>query len=381
MKTSLEERFRKKLLKFGKKNRFCRICVFPVLLLGMLFFHGVTYCRKNGKRFAMISMTFLLFAVYTSFSFPIFIMGDDSADVTMQVSEEAKDITLATETEINLEDIELLDDDDVRLEDDAFRETAHGVDIVAKYSASEILDYTKTEAEKNTHETVNEGQENKEPQDGVTEVGDETETDAANGDAEADAPVFSKDDWRLVLINKQHSIPDDYEVTLGSINTIKGSMKCDERIIDELLLMLQAAKEDGITLAICSPYRDYEYQTMLFERKIKRYMGMGMSYMEAYQLSNQYVTVPGASEHQLGLALDIVTDTYMTLDAGFGETDAGIWLAENCHKYGFILRYPLGKEYITGIEYEPWHFRYVGVEAATVIMEAGITLEEFWEDL
>jgi len=381
MKTSLEERFRKKLLKFGKKNRFCRICVFPVLLLGMLFFHGVTYCRKNGKRFAMISMTFLLFAVYTSFSFPIFIMGDDSADVTMQVSEEAKDITLATETEINLEDIELLDDDDVRLEDDAFRETAHGVDIVAKYSASEILDYTKTEAEKNAHETVNEGQENKEPQDGVTEVGDETETDAANGDAEADAPVFSKDDWRLVLINKQHSIPDDYEVTLGSINTIKGSMKCDERIIDELLLMLQAAKEDGITLAICSPYRDYEYQTMLFERKIKRYMGMGMSYMEAYQLSNQYVTVPGASEHQLGLALDIVTDTYMTLDAGFGETDAGIWLAENCHKYGFILRYPLGKEYITGIEYEPWHFRYVGVEAATVIMEAGITLEEFWEDL
>ncbi len=381
MKTSLEERFRKKLLKFGKKNRFCRICVFPVLLLGMLFFHGVTYCRKNGKRFAMISMTFLLFAVYTSFSFPIFIMGDDSADVTMQVSEEAKDITLATETEINLEDIELLDDDDVRLEDDAFRETAHGVDIVAKYSASEILDYTKTEAEKNTHETVNEGQENKEPQDGENGAGDETETNAVNGDAEADAPVFSKDDWRLVLINKQHSIPDDYEVTLGSINTIKGSMKCDERIIDELLLMLQAAKEDGITLAICSPYRDYEYQTMLFERKIKRYMGMGMSYMEAYQLSNQYVTVPGASEHQLGLALDIVTDTYMTLDAGFGETDAGIWLAENCHKYGFILRYPLGKEYITGIEYEPWHFRYVGVEAATVIMEAGITLEEFWEDL
>ena len=165
----------------------------------------------------------------------------------------------AAETEINLEDIELLDDDDVRLEDDAFRETAHGVDIVAKYSASEILDYTKTEADKNTQGILNKGQENGELQGGEAEDGEETETDAVNGDEEADAPVFSKDDWRLVLINKQHSIPDDYEVTLGSINTIKGSMKCDERIIDELLLMLQVAKEDGITLAICSPYRDYEY--------------------------------------------------------------------------------------------------------------------------
>ena len=109
-------------------------------------------------------------------------------------------------------------------------------------------------------------------------------------------------------------------------------------------------------------------------------MGMGMSYMEAYQLTSQAVTVPGASEHQIGLALDIVASNYVTLDDGFGETKAGKWLAANSSKYGFILRYPKGKEDITGIGYEPWHFRYVGVDAATIIMGEGITLEEFWED-
>ena len=110
-------------------------------------------------------------------------------------------------------------------------------------------------------------------------------------------------------------------------------------------------------------------------------MNRGMSYLEAYQLASQAVTVPGASEHQIGLALDIVTDSYLTLDEGFGDTPAGKWLAENSCHYGFILRYPKDKEYITGIEYEPWHFRYVGTEAATLMTEQGITLEEFWEDL
>lgn len=353
MKTTLEERFRRKLRRFGKKNMFCRACAVCVLIPGLLLFRVAAYCRGNGKRFVMLAVTFLLFVVYSSFSFPIFISGESNGIGLLPVSEEAREIALAEETELKLEDFELLDDDDVRMEGEGFGETSHGMDIVAKYSASEILDSAQP-----------------------TSVPEEK----ADGDG-GEEVTFSKDDWKLVLINKQHSIPDDYTMTLGRINTIKGSMQCDERIIDELLEMLQAAKEDGITLAICSPYRDLEYQEMLFNRKIKRYMGRGMSYMEAYQLSSQTVTVPGASEHQIGLALDIVTDTYLTLDEGFGETPAGIWLAENSYLYGFILRYPEGKEYITGIEYEPWHFRYVGVDAATVITEQGITLEEFWEEL
>lgn len=188
---------------------------------------------------------------------------------------------------------------------------------------------------------------------------------------------FTKDDWRLVLINKQNSIPDDYTFTLG---TIQGNMKCDERVLDDLNAMIQAAGEDGVGLMICSPYRDMERQKMLFHRKIKRYMNTGMSYIEAYRVSSETVTLPGASEHQIGLALDIVCSEYTSLDAGFGETEAGKWLEEHSCEYGFILRYPLGKEYITGIEYEPWHFRYVGVEAAYIIMEEEITLEEFWEE-
>lgn len=354
MKLTLEERFRKKMLKIGKKNKFCRICVIPVMAAGMFLLHGISYCRGNGKRFAMLAMTFLLFVVYSSFSFPIFIVGEGSDNGLNPVSEEAEGIMLAEETEIDLEDFELLDDDDVLLEGEVLTDTAHGMDIVARYSTSDILEYNQDRVSGENHT--------------------ETETEGYE---------FSKDDWRLILINKQHSIPEGYEdeVPLGNINTMKGIMHCDERIIDDLLDMIQAAKDDGVTLEICSPYRDLEYQETLFNRKITYYMKRGLSYMEAYQLSSRAVTVPNASEHQIGLALDIVTPTHVTLDEAFEETDAGIWLAENSYKYGFILRYPKGKEYITGIEYEPWHFRYVGIEAATVITEAGITLEEFWEDL
>ena len=91
--------------------------------------------------------------------------------------------------------------------------------------------------------------------------------------------------------------------------------------------------------------------------------------------------MPGSSEHQIGLSLDIVCNSYQSLDEGFGDTEAGIWLREHCAEFGFILRYPKGKEYITGIEFEPWHFRYVGVDAATIIMSREITLEEFVEEL
>lgn len=195
---------------------------------------------------------------------------------------------------------------------------------------------------------------------------------------EQEGSAFSKDDWKLLLVNKQHTIPDDYEFTLG---TIKGSMRCDERIIEPLTQMFAAAKEDGVNLVVCSPYRDMARQEYLFERKVKGFLKTGMSYMDAYKTASITVTVPGASEHQVGLAVDIISDTYSSLDEGFADTPAGKWLAEHSWEYGFILRYPLGKEEVTGIQYEPWHFRYVGVDAAKIITEDGITLEEFVENL
>lgn len=266
----------------------------------------------------------------------------------LEMTEVDSNVSLAEEEELDINAVEILDDEDV-LDDYEYEETSHGMDIGNIYDADDILKST-------------EGRETK---------GNKTEEPAA-------APEFSKNDWRLVLINKQHSIPEDYTFELGNITP---TMRCDERIIDNLRDMLQEAKEDNVNLVICSPYRDTERQEMLFNRKITRYMNQGMSYVEAYQLASQAVTVPGASEHQIGLALDIVSDSYYNLDEGFGDTEAGKWLAENSCRFGFILRYPSDKEYITGIEYEPWHFRYVGVDAATVIMQEGITLEEFWEEL
>lgn len=364
MKKSIEERMKSGLVDIGKKNVVMRVLVIPVLFVVMSFFHVVRYFRNNGKRFAMMAMCGFLFSVFSSFSFPAFIMGQDAENYSLDV-EGARNVSLAQETELNMDEVELLDDEDV-LEDDEYGETSHGYVLVDKYDATEILE-------------SNEVRESKK------DIDDAEDSDVEQSDAEiengiSEELVFSQDDWRLVLINKQHSVPDDYEVKLGSINTLKGSMQCDERIIDEMLDMFSDAKEEGIVLAVCSPYRDIEYQEKLFNRKMKRYMGMGMSYMEAYQLSSQVVTVPGASEHQIGLALDIVCNEYRALDEGFGETEAGKWLAENSCNYGFILRYPDGKEYITGIDYEPWHFRYVGKDAATLITEQGITLEEFWEE-
>ena len=101
--------------------------------------------------------------------------------------------------------------------------------------------------------------------------------------------------------------------------------------------------------------------------------------MDAYKLTSQVITVPGASEHQVGLALDITSDTYGELNSGFADTEAGRWLAAHGWEYGFTLRYPDGKEYITSIDFEPWHYRYVGREAAAAMQQENICLEEFWD--
>ncbi len=189
-----------------------------------------------------------------------------------------------------------------------------------------------------------------------------------------DAPVIDPNDWRLILVNKQNPVPDDFTVKLSGISD---SMQVDERIIADVYRMMDAASDDGVNLMICSAYRSYDRQKTLFNNKINKLMGEGMTYLEAYKVGSMNVTVPGTSEHHLGLALDILTGSYTKMDDGFGDTAAGKWLAENASDYGFILRYPKGKEDITGIVYEPWHFRYVGREYAKDIEERGVCLEEY----
>lgn len=186
------------------------------------------------------------------------------------------------------------------------------------------------------------------------------------------------EEWMLLLVNKQNPIPDDYSPELVDVN---GSIKIRKEIAVPLAEMFDAAEEDGVSLMVCSAYRSHEYQQGLFDRKIRNYTRKGLSYLDAFRIGSYSVIIPGTSEHELGMALDIVTPGYMNLNEGFAQTNAGKWLKDNAYKYGFILRYPEGKEYITGIIFEPWHYRYVGKEAAKEIKESGLTLEEFVEEI
>ena len=188
-------------------------------------------------------------------------------------------------------------------------------------------------------------------------------------------PSFS-DDWSLILINKDHLIPDDYSFELA---TITDKVKSDVRCARPLVNMIRAAKEDNVYLYVASPFRDLQRQTYVFERKVKSIMEEGYDYDEAYEMAAEVVAPPGTSEHQIGLAFDFVCDGYWKLDEGFADTDGGKWLKENAPDYGFILRYPKGKENITKIEFEPWHYRYVGVDAAKEMQRLGLTLEEYDE--
>ncbi|MCR5301690.1 MAG: M15 family metallopeptidase [Lachnospiraceae bacterium] len=201
-----------------------------------------------------------------------------------------------------------------------------------------------------------------------------TDDVADTADTKENEIVIDKDDWRLMLVNKQNPVPSGFDVKLSNIN---GSLYADERIIDDIYNMMDAASADGVDLMICSAYRSFDRQRTLFNNKINKLMGEGMTYLEAYKKGSMNVTVPGTSEHHIGLALDILTGSYTTMDDGFGETQAGKWLEENAPDYGFILRYPRGKEDITGIVYEPWHFRYVGPAYARDITSRGVCLEEY----
>ena len=128
---------------------------------------------------------------------------------------------------------------------------------------------------------------------------------------------------------------------------------------------------------IVSAYRTREEQEYLYWRKVKRLEEAGWSYDHALKEAGKEVAVPGTSEHQLGLAVDIIDGNYGYLDEHQANMPAQKWLMEHCHEYGFILRYPTGTTEITGIIFEPWHYRYVGQEIAQEITNLGITLEEY----
>lgn len=185
-----------------------------------------------------------------------------------------------------------------------------------------------------------------------------------------------EDMWCLILTNAEYPVPEDYTVELKQIPGTEQSV--DARIYDPLIKMLDAMKEAGLSPIICSAYRTLDRQEMLFNRKVKSYVKSGHTKEESYVLARQSISIPGSGEHCLGLAVDFFSRRYQKLEEGFENTPEGIWLREHSWEYGFTLRYERGKESITGISYEPWHFRYVGVEAAKYLKEHGLSLEEFY---
>lgn len=177
-------------------------------------------------------------------------------------------------------------------------------------------------------------------------------------------------EWNLILVNKWNAIPENYAVNLVEV---PGGEKVDERIYKPLMEMLEAAKEGNWDQLpeVVSGYRTGEIQQALYDEKIEEYKEQGYSEEEAVKQAQQWVSVPAYSEHQLGLAVDINGATY----------DLYFWLQENSYKYGFIFRYPAGKTDMTGVAEEVWHYRYVGVDAATEMYEEGLCLEEYLEKI
>lgn len=183
------------------------------------------------------------------------------------------------------------------------------------------------------------------------------------------------DDWRLVLVNFETPIDGDFAVETAE--SADGYL-FDARAVDALDQMLSDGRAAGLQLVLTSAYRTEAYQSGLFGDKVARLMSeSGCSREEAEETAAMEVARPGTSEHQTGLAADIVCAYHNILDAAYGDTPEAVWLRENCAAYGFILRYPPEKSHLTGVIYEPWHFRYVGTQAAEYIMDNGLCLEEY----
>ena len=189
------------------------------------------------------------------------------------------------------------------------------------------------------------------------------------------APTAS---WNLILVNPWNELPEGFTVELKELDNGEA---VDERAYPDLQEMLDDARAEGLSPIVCSSYRTREKQQELFIRRVGRLTAAGYSEQDAVTEAGKWVAVPGTSEHQTGLALDIISSSYQVLDRDQENTAEQRWLMENSYKYGFILRYPSDKSEITGINYEPWHYRYVGKEAAKEMYEKGLCLEEYLEYL
>ncbi len=182
--------------------------------------------------------------------------------------------------------------------------------------------------------------------------------------------TIDENNWNLTLVNSGYRIPDSYTPDL--VYVCGSSERLDSQVAKYYEKMFEAASKDGVYLTPCSGYRSYETQERNYNNKIGYYESLGYAKKEAAVKAATIIMPPGSSEHNLGYAMDIVC-----VDEWFEDTDEFQWLMENAADYGFILRYPKDKQDVTKVTYEPWHWRYVGVEAAKEMKATGQVLEEY----
>lgn len=181
------------------------------------------------------------------------------------------------------------------------------------------------------------------------------------------------EEWNLIVVNRWNELPEDYSVELTELSN---GQKVDSRIYPYLQEMFDAARAEDVYPVVREGYRTAEEQQEILDDKIQSYINQGYSQVKAERTAKEWIALPGTSEHQLGIAVDINADK-----SKCSNEDVYGWLAENAYKYGFVLRYPPGKQKITGTSYEPWHYRYVGEKAAKEIYERGICLEEYFKQM
>ena len=220
-------------------------------------------------------------------------------------------------------------------------------------------------------------------------IADSTVSSAENTAAPANALGLTADEARamladplMVLVNHTSKMPDDYTFDTkecGSATAVNKTLQT--AACDAFLSMQKAAAADGVTVWMQSGYRSVKYQTSLYERKTKYYLDKGYDNATAKEKAAAVVNPPGYSEHNCGLAADLNSPEHTGLDEGFEKTAAFRWLCEHAGDYGFILRYPKDAEDKTEIIYEPWHWRYVGVENAAKINASGLCFEDYIETL
>lgn len=207
----------------------------------------------------------------------------------------------------------------------------------------------------------------------------------ATGKTEIDGRTyyFSSQGEEILLANPWNYIHEDYSPDLVELSlsvSVEGS-RVDRSCYDALNKMIKDCNKECPEVCVVSSYRTMEHQTRNFNRKVQKYLDKGYSQEDAERLAATVIAVPGTSEHQLGLAVDIVDTRLWSLVEEQADLPGQKWLMENCWKYGFILRYPADKTDVTGIIYEPWHYRYVGKAVAKELHESGQTLEEYLDAL